>query len=72
MRSYSVITSFYQTTINIEPPVTDEVLLIEDAAIGTEERVFKQATHSIIGADVETLTVRLLVTIITLQNNDKK
>ena len=32
----------HQRAVHVEPPVTDEVLLVEDCSIGTQERVGDQ------------------------------
>ena len=58
------IEKFRPVTVNIEPPVTDEVLLVEQSPIGTEEAVLGQSSCSVTGADVEGLTVSLWVSIV--------
>ena len=40
-------------TVDIEPPVTDEVLLVEQSSVGTEEAVLGQSSSSITNTDVE-------------------
>jgi len=46
-----------QSAIYVEPPVTDEVLLVEEGAVGTEEAVLDQPGVAVVGADVECLAV---------------
>ena len=57
-----------QTTVNIEPPVTDEVLLVEQGTIGTEEAVLGQPSLTISGTNVEWLAVSLNISIIASFN----
>jgi len=54
----------YLGTVHIEPPITDEVLLVEKSSIGAEEAVLQQTRISIIGTNVESLAVRLWVCIV--------
>ena len=49
----------YLAAVHVEPPVADEVLLVEDGAVGAEEGVLQQAPDPVIGADVEGLTIEL-------------
>ncbi len=46
-------------------PVTDEVVLVEDGAVGAEEAVLGEAALAIGGANVEDLALGLGVGIIT-------
>jgi len=50
--------------VDIEPPVTDEILLVEDSSVRTEEGVLEKTSNAVIGADVEALAVGLRVAIV--------
>ena len=39
--------------VNIEPPVTDEIFLVEQSAVGTEKTVLGQISVSEVDADLE-------------------
>ena len=52
-------------TVNIEPPVTDEVVLVEDGSIGAEEAVLGKTSSTISSADVECLTLSFWISIVT-------
>ena len=58
------VKTFSFCTVKVEPPVTDEVVLVEDGAIGTEEAVLGQTTLAISGTDVEHLALSLGVSIV--------
>jgi hypothetical protein len=60
--------TFRVGTVKVEPPVTDEVVLVEDGAIGTEEAVLGQTTLTISGTDVEHLALSLGVSIVASIN----
>merc|ERR1712106_1255692 len=51
--SIQSVERFSQTAVNIEPPVTDEVLLVEEGAIGAEEAVLGEAIIAVVSTDVE-------------------
>ena len=51
--------------VHVEPPVADEVRLVEEGAVGTEERVLAQTRSSVAGADVERLALRLRVRVVS-------
>jgi hypothetical protein len=55
-------------TVEVEPPVADEVVLVEDGSVGTEEAVLGQTTGSVSGADVEDLALSLGVSVVTSVN----
>jgi len=55
-------------TIKVEPPVTDEVVLVEDGAVGTEEGVFAQTSETISGTDVEYLAFGLGISVVASIN----
>ena len=40
------------TAVDVEPPVADEVLLVEERAVGTEEAVLQQAALAVTGTHV--------------------
>jgi len=52
--------------VHIEPPVTDEVLLVEEGPVRAEEAVLYQGATAIIPTDVESLAVCVLISIVTL------
>ena len=54
----------YRWTVHIEPPVTDEVLLVEKGAVGAEEAVLDEPGVAIVGAYVESLAVWLRVSVV--------
>ncbi len=37
----------YLSTVHIEPPVADEVLLVKQGSVGTQEVILKEKKHSI-------------------------
>ena len=51
--------------VHVEPPVADEVLLLEECAVGAEEGVLGEAGVAVVGADVESLALGLWVAIVT-------
>ena len=51
-------------TVNVEPPVADEVLLVEKSSVGTEEAVLDQTVVSVVCTDVEGLTVAVWVCVV--------
>lgn len=55
------------TAVNVEPPVADEVLLVEDGTVGTEERVRGQLAVGpvVVHADMEGLAISLGVRVVT-------
>jgi len=55
-----------KTTVDIEPPVADEVLLVEEGAVGAEEAVLGEAIVAVVSADVEGLAVSVGVSVVTL------
>ena len=50
-----------KVTVHIEPPVADEVLLVEDGAVGAEQRVIGQRGLDVvlINTNVEHLAITL-------------
>ena len=52
-------------TVEVEPPVADEVVLVEESSVGTEEAVLGQTTLAVGGADVEHLALGLGVGVVT-------
>ena len=51
--------------VKIEPPVTDEIVLVEECTIRTEEAVLGQTSSSISCANMECLALSLGVSIVT-------
>ena len=51
--------------VKVEPPVADEVVLVEDGSVGAEEAVLGETSSPISCADVEHLALGLLVSIVT-------
>ena len=51
--------------VKVEPPVADEVVLVEHGAVGAEEAVLGEATGSVSCADVESLALGLGVRVVT-------
>jgi len=51
--------------VKIKPPVTNEILLVENCSIGTEERVFGETSLAITCANVKDLTLGIRVTVIS-------
>ena len=52
-------------TVEVEPPVADEVVLVEDSTVGAEEAVLGQTSGSVSSADVESLALSLGVSVVT-------
>ena len=52
-------------TVEVEPPVADEVVLVEESSVGTEEAVLGQTSSSVSSADVESLALSLGVSVVT-------
>ena len=52
--------------VKVEPPVADEVLLVEDGAVGAEEGLRAQAAQAVGDAHVEDLAVGRRVGVVTL------
>ena len=57
-------------TVHVEPPVADEVLLVEERAVGAEEAVLEQGVAAVRGADVEGLTVGICVRVVPGHHHD--
>ena len=51
--------------VKVEPPVTDEVVLVEEGSVGAEEAVLCEATGAVSSADVEGLALSLGVRVVT-------
>ena len=51
--------------VEVEPPVADEVLLVEDGAVGAEEGLRAQAAKAVGDAHVEDLAVGRRVRVVT-------
>ena len=61
----SGIEAFSERAVHVEPPVADEVVLVEDGSIGTEEAVLGEAALPIAGTNVESLALGFSVSIVT-------
>jgi len=51
--------------VKVEPPVADEVVLVEDGSVGAEEAVLGEAALTVSCADMEGLALGLRVSIVT-------
>ena len=51
--------------VKVEPPVADEVVLVQDCSVGAEEAVLGEPTGAIGCADVERLALSLRVRVVT-------
>ena len=54
----------YLAAVHVEPPVADEVLLVEEGAIGTQEGVLGETTGAISGTNMERLALCLWVSVV--------
>ena len=59
---------FGRGAVKVEPPVADEVVLVEDGSVGAEEGVLGEATLAVSGTDVENLALGLGVSVVACQN----
>ena len=55
--------------VKVEPPVADEVVLVQDCSVGAEEAVLGEPTSAIGRADVERLALSLGVRVVTWSGN---
>merc|ERR1719228_1978404 len=51
--------------VKVEPPITDEIVLVEECSIRTEEAVLGKTSSSISCANMECLTFSLGISIVT-------
>ena len=51
--------------VEVEPPVTDEIVLVQEGPVGAEEAVLGEPTGAIGCADVERLALSLRVCVVT-------
>ena len=51
--------------VKVEPPVADEVVLVQESSVGAEEAVLGEPTGAIGCADVERLALSLRVRVVT-------
>ena len=58
--------------VEVEPPVADEVVLVEESSVGAEEAVLGEAASSVSGADVESLALGLGVRVVTYREKCRK
>ena len=61
----SRVSRLYQGAVNIEPPVTDEVLLVEKGSVGAEMGVLDEVCVAEVRTDVEPLALGLGVGVVT-------
>ena len=61
----SGIETLSERAVHVEPPVADEVVLVEDGSVGTEEAVLGEAALAIAGTDVKSLALGFGVSIVT-------
>ena len=54
--------------VEVEPPVADEVVLVEESPVGAEEAVLGQTASTVSSADVESLALSLGVRVVTWKN----
>ena len=59
------IKGFCFGTIKIEPPITDEIILVEYSSIGAEERVLSKSSLTISSTDVKYLAVSFGISIVS-------
>ena len=62
----------YLRAVHVEPPVADEVLLVEQGPVGAEEAVLDEVGVTKVGTDVECLALSFGVSIVTLQIHPMK
>ena len=60
-----LIVVFGGGAVNVEPPVADEVLLLEQSSFGARHRLLGEAAFVVVGADVKNLAPCLWVPIVT-------
>ena len=58
--------NWHLRAVHVEPPVADEVLLVEQGAVGAEEAVLDEVGVAEVGADVERLALGLGVGVVAL------
>ena len=63
------IKTFSLRAVKVKPPITNEVVLVEDGAIRAEEGIFGKATFAIVSTDVEDLALGLGISIITFEQS---
>ena len=51
-------------TVKVEPPIADEVLLVEDGAVGAEEGLGGEAAKTIRDTNVESLATGVRVSVV--------
>ena len=51
--------------VEVEPPIADEVVLVEDGSVGAEEGILGKAALSVSGTDVEDLALSLSIGVIS-------
>ena len=56
----------YLRAVHIEPPITDEILLIKQSTIRTEETVLSEVFPAKVGTDVKGLALCFWISVVTL------
>ena len=59
------VEAFGFSTVKVEPPITNEVSLVENGAIGAQEGVFGKTTLAISSTDMESLAFSFSISIVT-------
>merc|ERR1712088_378791 len=59
------VESFSFRAVEVEPPIADEIFLVEDGSVGAKEGVFGKASKTISGTHVECLAVGFGVGIVS-------
>jgi len=59
------VEAFGRGAVEVEPPVADEVLLVEDGSVGAEEGVLGQAAQTVSCAHMESLAFCLGISVVT-------
>ena len=66
-RSFFTLESLsYLRAVHIEPPITDEVLLVKQSTIRTKEAVLGEVFTAKVGTDVESLALSFWISVVTL------
>ena len=59
------VKAFGLSTIKVEPPITDKVVLVENSSVGAEERVFGKTSLTVSSTDVEHLALSLGISVVS-------
>ena len=61
------VEAFGFSTVKVEPPITNEVALVEDGTVGAQEGVLGQTTSTVGGTDMESLTFGLGISVVSFK-----